>query len=73
MDGIATSVTHDGEALKSAGLNAVISGHFGPKACDALRALAIEAWVAPPGITAEQALRMFSNDDLEPVKSKDDQ
>jgi len=58
------------DALQSAGLNAVISGRFGPKACDALRALGIEAWVAPPGITAEEALSMFRNGDLERMESQ---
>jgi len=51
--------------LKSAGVGAVISGRFGPKAFDALRALEIEAWVAPPGITAGEALRLLEGGGLE--------
>ena len=51
--------------MKSEGVEAVISGRFGPKAFDALRALGIETWVAPPGITAGEALRMFDEGDLE--------
>ena len=53
--------------LKSAGVGAVISGRFGPKAFDALRALGIEAWVAPPGITASEALRLLEDGVLEPM------
>jgi predicted Fe-Mo cluster-binding NifX family protein len=51
--------------LKSAGVGAVVSGRFGPKALDALRALGIEAWTAPPTITAQEALRLFKDGDLE--------
>jgi predicted Fe-Mo cluster-binding NifX family protein len=51
--------------MKSAGVEAVISGRFGPKAFDALRALGIETWVAPPGITAGEAMRMLDNGGLE--------
>jgi predicted Fe-Mo cluster-binding NifX family protein len=51
--------------LKSAGVAAVISGRFGPKASDALRALGIEAWVAPPGITAGEAARLLRDGALE--------
>jgi predicted Fe-Mo cluster-binding NifX family protein len=51
--------------LKSAGVGAVISGRFGPKAFDALRALGIEAWIAPPGITAGEALRLLEDGALE--------
>jgi predicted Fe-Mo cluster-binding NifX family protein len=51
--------------MKSAEVEAVISGRFGPKAFDALRALEIETWVAPSGITAGEALRMFDNGGLE--------
>ena len=51
--------------LKSAGVDAVISGRFGPKAFDALRALGIEAWLAPPGLTAEEAVRLLQDGVLE--------
>ena len=51
--------------LKSAGVGAVVSGRFGPKAHDALKALGIEAWVAPPTITAREALRLFEDGALE--------
>jgi len=53
--------------LRSAGVGAVISGRFGPKACDALRALGIDAWVAPPGISASEALRLLQGGALEPA------
>ena len=36
--------------------SAVVSGRFGPKASDALRALGIEAWIAPPGINAGRGI-----------------
>jgi predicted Fe-Mo cluster-binding NifX family protein len=52
-------------AMKSGGVEAVISGRFGPKAFDALQALGIETWVAPPGITAGEALRMLDDGALE--------
>ena len=51
--------------MRSGGVEVVISGRFGPKAFDALRALGIETWVAPPGLTAGEALRMFDQGDLE--------
>jgi predicted Fe-Mo cluster-binding NifX family protein len=50
--------------LKSAGVGTVISGRFGPKASDALRAHGIEAWIAPPRITAGEALRLLEHGDL---------
>lgn len=50
--------------LKSAGVGTVISGRFGPKASDALRAHGIEAWIAPPRITAGEALRRLEHGDL---------
>ena len=55
--------------MKSAGVDAVISGRFGPKAFDALRALGIETWVAPSGITAADALRMLDDHRLERMQS----
>ena len=55
--------------LRLAGVDAVISGRFGPKAFDALRALGIEAWIAPSGITAREALRMLAEDGLEAMGS----
>ena len=55
--------------MKSAGVEAVISGRFGPKAFDALRALGIETWVAPSGITAGEALRMLDDAGLEQMQS----
>ena len=51
--------------MKSVGVEAVISGRFGPKAFDALQALGIETWVAPSGISAGKALRMLDDGNLE--------
>ena len=50
--------------LKSAGVGTVISGRIGPKASDALRAHGIEAWIAPPRITAGEALRLLEQGGL---------
>ena len=50
--------------LKSAGVDTVIAGRFGPKASDALRAHGIEAWIAPPRITAGEALHLLDHGDL---------
>jgi predicted Fe-Mo cluster-binding NifX family protein len=50
--------------LKSAGVGTVISGRFGPKACDALRAHGIGAWIAPPRITAGEALHLLEQGGL---------
>jgi predicted Fe-Mo cluster-binding NifX family protein len=55
--------------LKSAGVDAAISGRFGPKAFNALRALEIETWIAPSAITAGEALRMLADGGLEPMQS----
>ena len=57
------------QMLKSAGVGAVISGRFGPKALDALRALGIEAWVAPSGINAGVALLMLEGGRLKRMES----
>ena len=46
-------------------VDAVISGRFGPKAYQALEALSIEMWIAPNGITAEQALDSLAAGTLE--------
>lgn len=56
--------------LRSAKVDAVISGRFGPKAFDALRALGIEAWAAPSGITAGEALRLLEDGDLKRMESQ---
>lgn len=50
--------------LKAAGVVTMISGRFGPKASDALRAHGIQAWMAPPGLTAGEALRRLEVGDL---------
>ena len=70
IDNVSVGASHGAgtaaaNTMRSGGVEAVISGRFGPKAFDALRALGIETWVAPPGITAGEALRMFNEGDLE--------
>ncbi len=61
--------TSAANTMKLAGVEAVISGRFGPKAFDALRALGIETWVAPSGITAGEAFRMLDDAGLERMQS----
>ncbi len=46
-------------SMAKQGVNAVISGRFGPKAYDALAALGVEMWTAPGGLTARQALEQY--------------
>ena len=59
--------TSAASTMKSRGVSAVISGRFGPKAFDALHALGIETWVAPPGIRAEEALAKLKANALQLV------
>ncbi len=47
------------------GATAVISGRFGPKAADALNALGLQTWIAPPGLTAGEALALLRDGQLE--------
>ena len=54
--------------VKSAGVDAVISGRFGPKAFEALQALQIETWIAPAGINAGEALKRFREGKLEKMQ-----
>ena len=58
--------------IGSAGVDAVISGRFGPKAFDALQAMGIETWIAPPAISAGEALRMLAEGGLERMHSPTD-
>ena len=51
--------------MKKEGIEAVISGRFGPKAFAALTGLEIAVWVAPPGLRAEQALNLLQQGQLE--------
>jgi predicted Fe-Mo cluster-binding NifX family protein len=55
--------------LSSAGVSAVVSGRFGPNALDVLRALDIEAWVAPRGVNAGVALLMLEGGRLQQMES----
>jgi predicted Fe-Mo cluster-binding NifX family protein len=54
--------------LKSAGVGAVVSGRFGPGAIEALEDLGIEAWAAPPTISAREALRLLEDGDLKQMQ-----
>lgn len=55
--------------LDSAGVQAVISGSFGPNALEVLRERGIQAWLAPSGINAGQALLMLVGGRLERLDS----
>jgi len=52
-------------------VTAVISGHFGPKAMEALEAMKIEMWKAPPGLSAAEAYERFRTVGLEEAKLKE--
>ena len=51
--------------INSNHVDAVISGRFGPKAFAALAGMGITVWIAPPNITARQALELFRLGELE--------
>ena len=55
--------------LSSSSVSAVVSGRFGPNALAVLRALGIEAWVAPSGVNAGLALLMLEGGLLERMDS----
>lgn len=64
QDNSAASAAHGAGTAAAAnmaklGVRAVISGHFGPKAYEALAALGVEMWTAPQGLTAAEALTRF--------------
>jgi predicted Fe-Mo cluster-binding NifX family protein len=56
--------------MKEQAVDAVISGTFGPKAFEALGALGIEAWIAPPGLSSGEALDAFLAGSLERMAMK---
>jgi predicted Fe-Mo cluster-binding NifX family protein len=51
-------------AMARLGVTGVISGRFGPKAYQALKALKIAMWLAPPGLSAGQALEKYQAGEL---------
>jgi predicted Fe-Mo cluster-binding NifX family protein len=63
--------TEAANLLSSARVSAVVSGRFGPNALAVLRALDIEAWVAPRGVNAGVALLMLEGGHLERMGSFD--
>jgi predicted Fe-Mo cluster-binding NifX family protein len=70
IDNVSADVSHGAgtaaaNLLRSAGVQAVVSGRFGPNALDVLQTLGIEAWVAPSGINAGLALLMLEAGRLE--------
>ncbi|MCP4606316.1 MAG: dinitrogenase iron-molybdenum cofactor [Proteobacteria bacterium] len=52
------------------GVDAVISGRFGPKAYEALAELGIEMWFAPDWITAGEAIARLKSGELEQMRIK---
>jgi predicted Fe-Mo cluster-binding NifX family protein len=70
IDNVPADVSHGAgtaaaNLLRTAGVQAVVSGRFGPNALKLLRTLGIEAWIAPPGINAGLALLMLEGGRLE--------
>ena len=45
--------------MKDLAVESVISGRYGPKASDTLSALGIRLWIAPPDLTAGEALALL--------------
>lgn len=56
--------TSSAAAMNEAKVTAVISGHFGPKALQALGAFGIEMYQAPDGLSAREALARFGRGEL---------
>ncbi len=56
--------TASAAAMAKQGVQAVISGRFGPKAFEALKALGVEMWTAPSGLTAAEALAKYKDGTL---------
>jgi predicted Fe-Mo cluster-binding NifX family protein len=56
--------------VQQLGVDAAVSGTFGPNAVEALEAMGIQAWLAPAGLTAGQALEKLREGDLERVALK---
>ena len=55
------------QLVASQGVKAVISGHMGPNAFFALSSLGIEIYLAPPGITVENAISLFLQNKLQKI------
>ena len=69
IDNTARAVSHGAGTSAAAtmseyGVQAVISGEFGPKAYQALEKLGIEMWLAPSGLSAWDALERFGKGEL---------
>ena len=56
--------TASAATMKEHGVHAVVSGRFGPKAYEALEALGVEMRLAPPGLTAREALARYQAGEL---------
>lgn len=75
LDNTAAEAAHGAGTAASATMQrhevvAVISGRFGPKAHQALSAMGIESWVAPPSLSARRALELFTSGGLEQMELK---
>ena len=62
--------TGSASLMKEQAVSGVISGRYGPKAFETLQALGIDAWIAPPGLTAGGALDAFRAGTLELMELK---
>ncbi len=56
--------------MSKEGVDAVISGRFGPKAYEALSQLDIEMWLVPDRITAREAVARLELGELEQMRVK---
>ena len=48
-------------------VNAIITGALGPNASQAVAALGVPAYAAPPNVTVRQAIQMFLSNSLSPI------
>ena len=55
------------QTVAQEGVNAVISGNFGPNAYQALAGFGISLYIAPPNITVKDAIRMLIAGQLAPA------
>ncbi len=55
------------QTVAQEGVNAVISGNFGPNAYQALAGFGISLYIAPPNITVRDAIRMLVAGQLAPA------
>ncbi|MCD6484510.1 MAG: NifB/NifX family molybdenum-iron cluster-binding protein [Candidatus Odinarchaeota archaeon] len=55
------------QVVAKEGVNAIITGALGPNASQAVAALGVPAYVAPPNVTVRQAVQMLLSNSLSPI------